>query len=50
MNREDDSFPSAYHRENVMAAVDSGENPTALLKNPRKIATRDLLHTATSMI
>jgi hypothetical protein len=42
------AFPSATS-ERGMATVNPSQKPTALLKNARKVATRDLLHTATSM-
>ena len=50
MNRNDDSFPPARHRENVVTAVNSGQDPAAPFDNSREFATRNLLHTATSMI
>jgi hypothetical protein len=49
MNRNDDSFSSSRHRKNVVTAVNAGECPTVLLKNPRKFATGDLFYTATSI-
>jgi hypothetical protein len=50
VNWNNDALPATGHRENMMAAMDSSQNPTTLLNNPRKLATGDLLHTATSMI
>ncbi len=49
VNRQDDPFSPSRHNENVMAALDPSQSPATVLKHPREILPRNLLHRANSI-
>lgn len=49
VNGNDQTFATIWHRKDVVTSVNSRQLPTVLLHDPGKIASRDLLQTATSI-
>lgn len=50
VDRNHEALTPSGHREDVMAAVDAGEHPTAALDETGEFASGDLFHTVTSII
>lgn len=50
MDRNDNAFPAAGLRENMMTAFDADENPSTPLQDPDKFLPGDLFQIASSRI